>query len=238
MHDVRRPSNAAFDAKTFGEGAIRQAAYTRIDCNLERTYNPDGSVRYAYPDVQEARPIVQAYADYHRPNLVERSLASEAISPPSPHNLFRFYQTYLITKDTQHQYTVPRETTVRIPNVQIWVFLLAVIALVAALILVGLAHYLTVWFSRSRIIGLAPIPDTKLSWMIQSVKEAATATGGDIPNALTNSRRVDDMHLDVDQFSATSGANLRRALERTTFGRPVTPRALSTGPLLQSDESK
>jgi hypothetical protein len=46
--------------------------------------------------------IVSAYADYYRAGVVQQSVANNSanIHPPSPEELFQFYQVYMITKDT------------------------------------------------------------------------------------------------------------------------------------------
>jgi hypothetical protein len=172
LHDAPRPSDMDGDDITFGTGSIGNASYTRTDCDLARSRPPPEELRYAYPDTLMPSSIVSAYADYYRAGVVQQSVANNSanIHPPSPEELFQFYQVYMVTKDTQHQHPVERPITVEVPVVQLSSIFLAVALLIALLIVVGVVRYTV--FLRGRHEPVKYVPDTKLDWMLHAMKEA------------------------------------------------------------------
>ncbi|EEP79745.1 predicted protein [Uncinocarpus reesii 1704] len=170
MHNAPRPSDMDGDGISFGEGKIEKASYTRTDCDLTRIEKMPDDLQFAYPHTLDADSIVQAYADYYRPNLIQQSIANASISPPSPEELFQFYQVYMITKDTQLPHSVQRVITVEVPTVELSIAWLAVVLFFFCVVILGLILYIVFLFKqRSRLSG---IPNSKLDWMAISIKEA------------------------------------------------------------------
>jgi energy-converting hydrogenase Eha subunit E len=82
--------------------------------------------------------------------------------------LVRFYQTWVITKDTQYREPVPRTLSVQVPDVQISIVFLIIAVLIAILILLGISIYV---FSMVRHWdAMAKVPQSKLDWILQSAQ--------------------------------------------------------------------
>lgn len=170
MHNAPRPSDMDGDVVSFGKGKIGRASFTRVDCDLTRINTMPDGLQFAYPHTLDPDSIVQVYADYYRPNLVQKSIANLTISPPTPEELFQFYQVYLVTKDTQLQNPVERILTAETPTIELSVILLALVLFVFCVVVVGMCWYIPFLYRyRSR---LDSIPDSKLDWMALSIKEA------------------------------------------------------------------
>jgi hypothetical protein len=120
LHNSPRPT-ATSDAY-WGIGPVGSATYTRLDCDLRRIRPTPDSSHIAYTWTNDTTSILTAYTDYHRANLVQQSISDAPIQPPSGHDLFQFYQVYLITKDIQYRHRVTRSISVRLRTVNYLLF--------------------------------------------------------------------------------------------------------------------
>jgi hypothetical protein len=85
-----------------------------------------------------------------------------------PRDLVRFYQTYMIMKDTQEIKPVARKLSVKVPAVQLATAFVAALALLMLVILIGCCRY--VLFRLRHRGALHLIPQSKLDWLLQATR--------------------------------------------------------------------
>ncbi|CEI70861.1 unnamed protein product [Fusarium venenatum] len=107
LHNIPRANVRGNNERSFGIGPAEYSAYTRADCDIRlgRVLDPN---HIAYLWTEDTDSIVRAFSDFHQANLVEQSINNKSIYHPTGQDLIRFFQTYMITKDTQYQHAVAR----------------------------------------------------------------------------------------------------------------------------------
>jgi hypothetical protein len=165
FHFHNMPQSASDDAY-FGVGPVETSAYTRAECTLSRNSVQDAG-HIAYPWTNDTSAIATAFSSFHQANMVEQSIADAAIYHPTGTDLVRFYQAYIVTKDTQYKHVVNREISVLQPRVEI-----AAIALVAFLLYAVILIVLLVWsFAVYHVPKGLFVPRTKFEWVMEAVRE-------------------------------------------------------------------
>jgi hypothetical protein len=161
LHNLAKSSNSSCK---FGVGDVERASYTKAECNLFRDYGEDTYI--SYPDSGDVGQVPTSYYSYYGQAFKQQSMSNDPIRVITPQELVRFYQIYMITKDTQSLQPVTRRMSVDVTVVQLSAVFLAVCIFVTLSILVGIGMY-----------GLFAImhperrpPQTKLDWMLQTVK--------------------------------------------------------------------
>ena len=142
-------SNGSVD---YGVGEIERSSYTMASCQLSRTGNHDPSLDGEDTDIafiwtQDIRTIITGLSQFYSALLMERSITGQSILLPSGQDLFRFYQVYMATKDTQYQHAVSRSLSVAIPAAELAlpalvIFLLYVVILLMVLVRHGVPRRL------------------------------------------------------------------------------------------------
>lgn len=162
LHNLAKSSN---DSCNFGVGDVEQASYTKAECNLFRNYGEDTYI--AYPDSGDVGQVPTSYYSYYGQTFKQQSMSNDPIQIITPQELVRFYQIYMITKDTQSLQPVTRSMSVDVTVVQLSAIFLAVCIFMTLLILVGIGMY-----GLFRIMHPAPRPpQTKLDWVLQAIKD-------------------------------------------------------------------
>jgi hypothetical protein len=158
---------------TFGIGPIGKSSYTRAICDLERSAATINATNIAYPNL-----ILPAYDDtfsqaieehYHAPFFYQ-AIKHLPVSVPTGEDMFRFYQAYLISKDTQDYCPVTRIISSRVPTVELSSVFLAVVILIGLLIVTGLFYHC--FFLLRYRDAISQMPESKLDWLLQSLREA------------------------------------------------------------------
>jgi hypothetical protein len=145
------------------------------DCRISRApsrtpqdLDEDADWHVALPWTPDIWALPTAFAEFSRSTLMEGSFTGGNITLPSGPELFRFYQAYVINKDTQFHETVTRPTNVVVPTTELLVPVLAVLCLYVCVLCVAFA-----WSWLLRLPGEECIPKTKVEWVMQVVKEVA-----------------------------------------------------------------
>ncbi|KAH7317904.1 hypothetical protein BKA65DRAFT_609523 [Rhexocercosporidium sp. MPI-PUGE-AT-0058] len=172
LHNVPRPEDPS--TTNFGVGPIETSSYSMANCNIARAkgrtnddLDLDVVQHIAFPWTLDAASTVSAFKDFHQAGIAEQSFNGEPIYLPSGEEMFRFYQAYMISKDTQYKQNVTRSISVEVPSVQ-----LSVVALALLLLYVVFMAIVLLWAGLvMRVPKGIWIPRTKVEWMMQGVRE-------------------------------------------------------------------
>lgn len=154
---------------SFAGDHIESSAFSKVDCDLRYQGDDNANATAAYPDVFQPTSFVSNLADYYGVRVNSESVRNIPITTISPRDLIRFYQTWLITKDTQGMEIASRRLTVRDSVVELSIVFLAITLALFTSIVLGLCcdrFYLTV-SSRPKL-ALRAIPQSKLDWLLDS----------------------------------------------------------------------
>jgi len=154
----------------FASGPIPYSSYTRVTCSLTRSAASLHNHNVAFPWTWDTQAIVQAYNDNYQARFMLQSTSNSHVSVPSGEEMFRFYQVYMITKDTMLQEPVAREITVVLANVEMSTFFLIAMVALVLFIIIGNVNYLYFYSRYYHVVQSTP--QTKLDWMLHSIKEA------------------------------------------------------------------
>jgi hypothetical protein len=169
LHVHGMPKNdSAWTMCRFGEGDVERASYTRIDCRVKRDRGTFGAAFFgAYPDSGDTGNIPDSFVGNFFPQFKQEAIEDMEISTVTPRQLQRFYQVYMITKDTQSRLPVRRLMSVKVVAVQLSTVFIAVFALLALFDCLGGAIY-GLWLLREREAPES-VPQSKLDWLLQSI---------------------------------------------------------------------
>lgn len=227
LHNVTQPRNSSCSSCgipcSFGIGPVGYASYTMASCHIERRpehdYVPQPGVPYdavedpniAFPWTQDPRYMVQGMSSFFSAAMTMQSFTSQPVYHPTGTDMARFYQAYIIAKDTQYQHSVSRTLSVITPSVELSIPALVVLsAIFGSLLTLTLWLSWREWLSRlgdalQRIDGNRPtpsfigrlaavvayplpqrrygpwIPRTKLEWIMEGVREVG---GREVDSAL------------------------------------------------------
>ena len=170
LHNARSNKTDSTGACPFVAGAVGSAAFTRVECSVSRRQHVPNAFDVAYPDVDQSDSsyITTAFGLSHNSRLMQQSVDGSPLVLLDPDELIRFYQSYLIVKDTVYQRPVHRMITIVGQVVQVSTIFLAAASLAALLIILG-ALGLGIFSLRHRHAARST-PQTKLDWMMQSIQ--------------------------------------------------------------------
>ncbi len=168
VHGVPKNDSEFGTACRYSEGGVDRALYTRIDCQVKRDHGTFGtSFLGALPDVDDVGGIPSAFLGNYFPRFKQESVADLDISVITPRDLQRFYQVYMITKDTQTKLPVRRQMSVKVIAVQLSTGFIAVFALLILFnCLGGIAYGLLMLQNHE---AMASVPQSKLDWLMQPI---------------------------------------------------------------------
>lgn len=167
LHDVPNqadPNSSCY----FAAGNIGAASYARVDCDLTRRQHVQISEDTAFPDCGDVVGLTEAYIHYHQARFNQESISRVPITTITPEDMKRFYQVYMIAKDTEFRNPVTRKLSVVLPNVSLSTVFLVLALLLALLIAAGISRYGLFVLKHRKASLLAP--EGKLDWILQSVK--------------------------------------------------------------------
>ena len=157
---------------TFGTGPLGPSSYTRAICELHKSEPAVGKFYTAYPNINipSQDTTAQALESHYHDRFARQTQNGASVYHPTGADMFRFYQAYLVSKDTFAYYPVKRLISTRVPNVELSAIFLMVVVLDGLLIALGLLwHSFFLLRHRSNLIHM---PESKLDWLLQSLKEA------------------------------------------------------------------
>lgn len=167
---------------SFAPGVIPKSSYKKVECEIRPTAaHPVVHKTYedfywrAYPDVfVDADPscFTTQLASNYLLTAIRPSPSGDGyvVNTPSGEDMFRFYQAYLITKDTYYPHPTVRTTSLQRPTVEISAIFVTFMSLLIMIIGFGTAKYalFPLWKSGRYMV----VPQTKLEWLLQSIQEA------------------------------------------------------------------
>jgi hypothetical protein len=171
LHDA--PMAPLTSNGTFGKGPIGKSSYTRAICDLSRSAATINATYIAYPNLflpSYDDTFSQAIEEHYHAPFFYQAINDLPVWVPTGEDMFRFYQAYLISKDTQDYYPATRIISTWVPTVELSSIFLAVVILIGLLIVTGLVHHsFFLWRYHSAI---SQMPESKLDWLLQSLREA------------------------------------------------------------------
>lgn len=179
-------SNSSCDWR---KGPMKSAEYTSALCQLKRDTsnktNEDLDTWGSYPDWWDVEREVSIYTQFYSGRLRRESNAQIPITVIQPQDLVGLYQAYQITKDTSGSVNwnisaprkpkVVRDVNVRMSAPQISLICVIVCAMLATIALVGITHYW--WFILRNIKSLEQTPQSKLDWMLHTLRNDSSTIG-------------------------------------------------------------
>ncbi|KIX09788.1 uncharacterized protein Z518_00869 [Rhinocladiella mackenziei CBS 650.93] len=161
------------------EGDAQASSYTRIDCELTRHTQVANENTIAWPWTNDTSSIVNAYADYYREGVADMSDNHQTVSPLSPEELFRFYQTYMITAATDDDLATNRTISVLVEAVEMSLACLVIFVLLILLVIVGIVRYVSFFIRHRNRLDEHNVPDAKLEWMLHTFRNSQYITDHD-----------------------------------------------------------
>jgi len=223
---VQKQLNDSSDC-VFAAGDVKQASYTRIDCGLTRPRHIPDETHLAYPDSGDVSSIPWAYEENYQARFTQESTSNSEITVITPHELVRFYQAYVISKDVMYRQPVTRTLSVEIPIVELSTAFLIVCLLAAFLLAAGLTKY--IFFMLRHQTTMLVTPESKLDWMLQSIKEASASSPVIRYDSFRRSEKSSSSIISEDLSDVPKGGPLMKAeFEAATFG-PLDPESQMLG---------
>lgn len=208
---------------------MSSASYTRVDCVVSHANTSVQTVGTAYPVCEDVSGIPSSLVAHFFPRFKLESMTESAISAITPRDLIRFYQAYMITKDTQRIRPVHRFMSVKVPAVQVALLFVAVAALLVLFIgLGGFAYGLFLLWYRD---AANEVPQSKLDWLLHSAS-VSPATGASAYASdytampMTRQDRIQRRDMRRTQFEAATYSNG----SRSPFAQPATQIAYASPP--------
>jgi hypothetical protein len=237
-HFLALNNNASYS--TNGEswqpyGTALHASYTRMTCEITRKPDTKNNDDSPWLWTNDTESLLIGF----RTNWVAQTSHAEAnnmtISPPSPHDLFRFYQAYHVIMNTWLPRPDSKRLSVWTDTVQLSTACLVLIIATVLLELWLAGRYL--WFMRRNRMALksAYIPDGKIDWMVHNARLAEE----ELPDSATDDTKSEK---DFDYFERARFGTVTppepgiRAMARV-YTNPTSPRGKSTSASIIEKES-
>lgn len=154
----------------FGVGKIERSAYTMADCtiSLDPRFSTNGTLYGAYPWTNDTQNIATAFPAFYGAKFIEESIAQGNIFHPSPEDLIRLLQAYMINKDSQYRHSVSRSMSANIRSVEISAPALGILLAYCVVLIIILVCAVIFQFKH----GTLNMPRTKMEWVAQAVRES------------------------------------------------------------------
>ncbi|EXJ70335.1 uncharacterized protein A1O5_06403 [Cladophialophora psammophila CBS 110553] len=161
LHHARKNDSDDYAPCRFGEGPVGSASYTRVDCTVKLT---NGHIQdptwIAFPDIKNVFTIPAAMVGNYFTRFKEESMADDEITIIRPRDLQRFYQTYMITKDTQLKRPIKRKVSVKVVAVELSTGFIAIFTLLTLFVFIGGGAYGLFLFKHRE--AMESVPQSKL----------------------------------------------------------------------------
>jgi len=180
----------------FGTGYVPEAYYTKVECDIRRSRPADNNFWEAYPQIRTQCDVAKQVNSYWQAFVIKPEDGTgekTLVSLPSGEDLFRFYQAFMIAKDTWYPWHSTREISVRLKTVELSIAFIVICGLILLVLLLGLLHWLLFRLRHSRM--LHKVPGTKIDWALQSVQEAQATQSGVAGNESQALQSVTDRRL-------------------------------------------
>lgn len=169
-------SNSTTDDWAFGEGPVPNAYYSKVECDIHRNRPEDNNLWEAYPQIRTNCDLAKQMDVYWSATTIvpaDGTGENVTINLPTGEDMFRFYQSWMIAKDTYYPFPSTREISVTVTTVELSIPFIVVCGLVILLVVLGLLHFVYMKWRYRRIMH--SIPGTKVDWVLQSIEESNAA---------------------------------------------------------------
>lgn len=228
LHNLYKNLSTPNDC-SYAAGPIGAATYVRADCALRREqWLPDEHL-LPYPEAIDAEFLIaSAFNQNFQARFMMEAATNQTITQVTPEQLVRFYQVYMISKDTQYRQPVVRRLTVLQEVPQISSILLVIVLLIVVLCIIACA---TLVESRLTHGSTEGIPQSKVDWVLYVVNG-----GGLLQQSLY--RREMDTVEQYDELSSQTDSS-RTKFETAVFqGKLLSgPNVHSSAPFIESEFS-
>ena len=152
----------------FESAPVDRVLYTKIECNLQRQWVNEDSTLATYPDMPQQDPLVNQLLENFLSSSYLKGNSKTSLVPPTPWQMIRAYQTWMVIKDTLGEVSDPRQTWVRLEAVQISIIFVSVVVIILTMIMLGYLDYGVFYCYHRKARGT--VPETKLDWALQSIR--------------------------------------------------------------------
>ena len=156
----------------FGVGEVPEAYYTKVECDINRNRPQDDNYWEAYPQIRTNCDLSKQLDIYWSATAIQPSGKGYemVVNIPSGEEIFRFYQSWMISKDTYYPYPSSRDISVSLNTVELSIVFIVICGFTILIVSLGMLHCFSFRLRhRGIVVG---IPETKVDWLLQSVQEA------------------------------------------------------------------
>ena len=151
-------------------GPIQNASFTRTECNITR--RPDVPDEDAVPWIwtNDTDSIIMAYRQYWNYMLEDSASKGLPVTMPTPEDILRFYQAYMVSVNTVYAFPSPRSLSVWMNTVQLSTVFLVIVLVFTLLTLWLVGRYLIFLKRNNSELEDICVPDGKIEWMVHAAK--------------------------------------------------------------------
>ena len=206
-------------------GTVRNASYARTECSISRKPEVADEEMIPWLWTNDTYSITMGYRTYWEYWLHTIGRA-HTDAMPTPEDIFRFYQVYMIATNTNHPIKSTRKVSVWVDTVELSVVFLVATILLTLMILWSTGRYLFFLGRHKSKIEQMYVPDGKIEWMIH----AAKSSDNGIEEALIEGTKFKDRdHFRAALFGQTTLATSDAGLKSPGIARVHTNRSSITG---------
>lgn len=154
-------------------GPVGNTSYARVECNITRKSDVVDEDEIPWIWTNDTYAITMAYWTYWAYLLEDNASKDLPVSMPTPGELLRFYQAYMVSVNTIYAFPMLRNVSILMDTVQLSVIFLTIVTVLSCLTLWLTGRYF--WFLGRHHSKLDQvfIPDSKMDWMIHAAKVSA-----------------------------------------------------------------
>lgn len=208
LHNVQRNGTDGAPCDLI-EAAIQSGSYTSATCDLKRDLGQRSGEDLDYwgasPDYGDLQRVSQSYMAEYASRLRRESDAGKQLTKITGPELVTFYQAYLLSKDTSGSLfyntsskgkpRVQRTIDVEVMAAQVSLTAVVVCSVTLGLVLLGLLNY---WvFVLLNLRRLDEAPQSKLDWMLQTLRRDDTKGGKSKPRHKLRTSLSGEVHGDA-----------------------------------------
>lgn len=151
---------------TYAAGPIQNTTYTRINCALRRPKQVLNETLIPFPDSVDSNIIARQTNINFQGRFMMEAATNSTITEVQPEDIIRFYQVYMISKDTQFRQSVSRQLTVSQNLPQLSAAFLALALLVVVLCIATFSSWAVFTLTHK---GVNEVPQSKLDWLLHAI---------------------------------------------------------------------
>lgn len=167
--NLTKPNDCIYAARP-----VDAASWIRTDCRLERKRDVQDEGLVPYPDSSEQSIIASALNQNFQARFMMEAATNRTITEIQPDDLIRFYQVYMISKDTQFRQPVMRSLTVVEEVPQLSVALLTIMLFLVIASILAASTWCSFFLTHH---DASRVPQTKLDWVLHALGDDGNTDG-------------------------------------------------------------